>query len=326
MTPRAWFVFLLHSDSRAVAVSVDASPCSKSGFLLVTLSIQNAITSWNNFGRWQGWFECRKGPTVCADRNPKMWLANGSTANLTFVYEPDFLNLGTGKGDYRMRFLGTTTAVNAALQQLQIRGSSLGSNILKIEVEDRPAAFAYDVRFDEFWNPKSLFRTEIGMSVEQAQLACKYVAAHTHPPPALIRASRSASQPERAGVGQALLRLPVPAHTSLQPGGGAGQHGAVGGQPLDQPAGCAPKRVLLLSHGGCHENEFLRVRRAADAPAHTPCNCWAGPTPSVMFVSLLTPCVWATGCRRCVLSPPPCRCPQQSPRCEPSTFDFCRGP
>ena len=163
-------------------MSVDASPCSKSGFLLVTLSIQNAITSWNNFGRWQGWFECRKGPTVCADRNPKMWLANGSTANLTFVYEPDFLNLGTGKGDYRMRFLGTTTAVNAALQQLQIRGSSLGSNILKIEVEDRPAAFAYDVRFDEFWNPKSLFRTEIGMSVEQAQLACKYVAAHTPPP------------------------------------------------------------------------------------------------------------------------------------------------
>jgi hypothetical protein len=192
MTPHVWFVFLLHSNSRAVAVSVDASPCSKSGFLLVTLSIQNTITSWNNFGRWQGWFECRKGPTVCADRNPKMWLANGSTANLTFVYEPDFLNLGTGMGDYRMRFLGTSTAVNAALQQLQIRGSSLGSNILKIEVEDRPAAFAYAVRFDEFWNPKSLFRTEIGMSVEQAQLACKYVAAHTPPPPPCPASARHA--------------------------------------------------------------------------------------------------------------------------------------
>lgn len=41
-------------------MSVDVSPCSKSGLLLVTLSIQSVITSWNNFGRWQGWFECRQ--------------------------------------------------------------------------------------------------------------------------------------------------------------------------------------------------------------------------------------------------------------------------
>ena len=33
---------------------------SKSGSLIVTLSIQSVITSWNNFGRWQGWFECRQ--------------------------------------------------------------------------------------------------------------------------------------------------------------------------------------------------------------------------------------------------------------------------
>ena len=64
--------------------------------------------------------------------------------------------------------------VNAALQQLQIRGSSLGSNILKIEVEDYPTAFSYDVRFDEFWDPKALFRTETGMTLDQAQSACKY--------------------------------------------------------------------------------------------------------------------------------------------------------
>jgi hypothetical protein len=122
------------------------------------------------------------------------------------LYEPDFWNLGSGKGDYRMRFLGTTDAVpkivdvsqllsvascssseyfvfdalhvclqvNYAFQALQIRGSSLGSNILKVEVEDYPAAFTYDVRFDEFWNPQSLFRTQTEMSLEQAQLACKY--------------------------------------------------------------------------------------------------------------------------------------------------------
>jgi hypothetical protein len=60
------------------------------------------------------------------------------------------------------------------MQQLQIRGSSLGSNILKIEVEDHPAAFTYDVRFDEFWDPKSLFRTQTDMTLEQAQMACKY--------------------------------------------------------------------------------------------------------------------------------------------------------
>ena len=64
--------------------------------------------------------------------------------------------------------------VNYALQELQIRGSSLGSNILKIEVEDYPAAFTYDVRFDEFWNPQSLYRTQTEMTFEQAQLACKY--------------------------------------------------------------------------------------------------------------------------------------------------------
>lgn len=64
--------------------------------------------------------------------------------------------------------------VNFALQELQIRGSSLGSNILKVEVEDYPAAFTYDVRFDEFWNPQSLFRTQTDISFEQAQLACKY--------------------------------------------------------------------------------------------------------------------------------------------------------
>ena len=54
----------------------------------------------------------QQGPAVCAARNPKLWLTNGSTANLTFVYEPDFWNLGSGKGDYRMRFLGTTGAVS----------------------------------------------------------------------------------------------------------------------------------------------------------------------------------------------------------------------
>jgi hypothetical protein len=60
------------------------------------------------------------------------------------------------------------------LQRLQIRGSSLGSNILKIEVEDHPAAFSYDIRVDEFWNPNALFRTLTNMTLEQAQLACKY--------------------------------------------------------------------------------------------------------------------------------------------------------
>jgi hypothetical protein len=64
--------------------------------------------------------------------------------------------------------------VNTALKQLQIRGTSLGSNILKIEVEDYPTAFSYDVRFDEFWDPKALFRTETGMTLDQAQSACKY--------------------------------------------------------------------------------------------------------------------------------------------------------
>jgi hypothetical protein len=53
-----------------------------------------------------------QGPTICAARNPKLWLTNGSTSNLTFLYEPDFWNIGTGKGDYRMRFLGTAGAVS----------------------------------------------------------------------------------------------------------------------------------------------------------------------------------------------------------------------
>jgi hypothetical protein len=78
-----------------------------------------------------------------------------------------FANIST---EYSLIYL----QVNAALQQLQIRGSSLGSNILKIEVEDYPAAFSYDVRVDEFWNPNALFRTMTDMTLEQAQLACKY--------------------------------------------------------------------------------------------------------------------------------------------------------
>jgi hypothetical protein len=41
-----------------------------------------------------------------------MWLTSGAAANLTFVYEPDFWNLGTGKGDYRMRFLGSAKAAS----------------------------------------------------------------------------------------------------------------------------------------------------------------------------------------------------------------------
>ena len=60
------------------------------------------------------------------------------------------------------------------MQQLQVRGSSLGSNILKIEVEDHPAAFTYDVRFDELWSPNALFRTQTDMTLEQAKMACKY--------------------------------------------------------------------------------------------------------------------------------------------------------
>jgi hypothetical protein len=53
-----------------------------------------------------------QGPIICAARNPKLWLTNGSISNLTFLYEPDFWNIGTGKGDYRMRFLGTVGAVS----------------------------------------------------------------------------------------------------------------------------------------------------------------------------------------------------------------------
>jgi hypothetical protein len=68
--------------------------------------------------------------------------------------------------------------VNYALQQLEIRGSSLGSNILKIEVEDYAARFTYEVRTNEFWDPKSMFRTETDMSLEHAQLACKCGTSH----------------------------------------------------------------------------------------------------------------------------------------------------
>ena len=148
--------------------------------------------------------------------------------------------------------------VNAALQQLQIRGSSLGSNILKIEVEDYPTAFTYNVRFDEFWNPKSLFRTEIGMSLEQAQQACKYDAQRITLLPSCM--SRYLFQQKRDRMGSPLLWLPVSSHKLLQPGGCAGQHGALCGQSLHEPAGSASQRLLLLANCRCHKNEFLHVR------------------------------------------------------------------
>ena len=148
--------------------------------------------------------------------------------------------------------------VNAALQQLQIRGSSLGSNILKIEVEDYPTAFAYNVRFDELWNPKSLFRTEVGMSLEQAQQACKCDPHRTTFTPSCV--SHYVFQQKRDCVGPALLRLPVSAHELVQPGGCTGQHRALRRQPLHQPAGRAPQRLLLLSDRRCHKNEYLHVR------------------------------------------------------------------
>lgn len=97
LTAEPNFVSYLVADSSekdgsvSVALTTRPSQCDTTGLLRVSITIQNVVSSWENYFRDRGsfWFECVSGPSVCSSTNPSFSLA--STAGLTFIYEPKFM-------------------------------------------------------------------------------------------------------------------------------------------------------------------------------------------------------------------------------------------
>ena len=86
---------LKNSGEYIIPFEITESGCSMSGKIRVELVVQNVNSSWSNFGRWMGWFQCRQGPTVCEKQNPLLSL--NSTVGLTFISEREKCDQARGK-------------------------------------------------------------------------------------------------------------------------------------------------------------------------------------------------------------------------------------
>ena len=172
----------------------------------VTLAIQNAnysrtdIPIINASGPHMDWFECRAGAWYCAPRCPLLTLNNatGALRNLTFWYDQTHRHLGDGVRDYRMTFSGPYTAVSAALSNLTVEfpwlnmsydgrdqippwpfstwprtgRTFLGSNILRVRIEDVPAAYTYTAIPDRMWTVDGAYKILNLLSLDLAKAEC----------------------------------------------------------------------------------------------------------------------------------------------------------
>jgi hypothetical protein len=189
-----------------VQAAVSPSGCEETGEWKVTLAIQNAnysrtdIPIANASGYHMDWFECRSGAWFCAQRSPRLSLDNstGVLRNLTFWYDQVHRHRGDGVGDYRMTFSGPRAAVRAALANITVEfpwldmrydgqdqippwpfeswprtgRTFLGSNILRIRVEDVPAEHGYDARADRMWTVDGAYKILRLLDLAQARDEC----------------------------------------------------------------------------------------------------------------------------------------------------------
>jgi hypothetical protein len=164
-----------HDGKYNIPFQIVESGCSLSGKIRVEMVVQNSNSSWNNFGRWMGWFQCRQGPTICSQQNPSLTL--NSTVGLTFIAQPDYWHVGDGVNDYRMLFEGTLSDVQRAMRTVLFDGNMngkymLGSNIINVLIKDVEANFQYSEITDIFWAPNGIFQMSCGKSVDESKLMC----------------------------------------------------------------------------------------------------------------------------------------------------------
>lgn len=166
---------LKNSGDFVIPFEILESGCSVNGRIRIQLVVQNVNSSWTNFGRWMGWFQCRQGPTICAKQNPTLSL--NSTTGLTFISEPDYWNIGDGINDYRMTFEGALNDVKKAMSGVTFRSKTngrdmLGSNIINVYISDVEANVQYTESTNVFWAPNGIFHTSCGISIEQSKALC----------------------------------------------------------------------------------------------------------------------------------------------------------
>jgi hypothetical protein len=164
-----------NSGDFVIPFEIVESGCSMSGRIRVEMVVQNVNSSWTNFGRWMGWFQCRQGPTICVKQNPSLSL--NSTTGLTFISQPDYWNIGDGTNDYRMMFEGSLDDVRKAMSFVTFRGKTngydmLGSNIINVIINDVEVNVQYAEETNVFWAPNGLFQTSCGISVQQSKVLC----------------------------------------------------------------------------------------------------------------------------------------------------------
>jgi len=166
---------LQNSGDHVIPFGIAESGCSMSGKIRVELVVQNVNSSWANFGRWMGWFQCRQGPIICANQNPLLSL--NSTVGLTFITQPDYWNIGDGVNDYRMMFEGSLSNVRQAMSAVRFRSKSsgidmLGSNIINVLIKDVEYNVQYSESTNVFWAPSGIFQAVCGISIEQSKTNC----------------------------------------------------------------------------------------------------------------------------------------------------------
>ena len=170
------------------------------------MAIQNANYSRTNIpratvaGYEMDWFECQAGAWYCELRNPRLTLDNsrGAVGRLRFWYDQEHRHLGDGDKDYRMTFSGSYADVSDAISNITVEfpwldeayagagqivpwpfeswprtgRSFLGSNVLRVRMEDVPSEYDYVARNNRMWTVQGVYRVQRLGSLQEAKTIC----------------------------------------------------------------------------------------------------------------------------------------------------------
>jgi predicted outer membrane repeat protein len=190
-----------------VQMQTASSGCNETTKYKVTIAITNANHSRLNLpiaevdGYRMDWFECRDGKWYCKNRHPMLTLdnANGARDRLNFHYDQIHRHLSDGIQDYRMTFTGEHADVASVLSNITVEfpwldesgterqgseepwpfktwprtGRSLiGSNILRVRIEDVPADYIFEEKAHQMWTVKGAYRYA-RLEIGEAKLECQ---------------------------------------------------------------------------------------------------------------------------------------------------------
>ena len=188
---KAMYATLDEGGKTRVFVQLTTAPsgCNETEKYKVTLAITNANNSRMNIpvaevdGYHMDWFECRDGAWYCDSRHPMLTLdnSNGARDRLNFHYDQVHRHLSDGVQDYRMTFTGTHQDITDAISNVTVEfpwlnqdyttshepwpfktwprtgRSLLGSNILRMTIEDIPAEYSFEEKADVMWTVQGAY-------------------------------------------------------------------------------------------------------------------------------------------------------------------------